>query len=255
MCRSIENAEILDNGVIDLGGKMLLPSDVECVTLFLTCSSHENWENLNLWGCYLQDHGVHMLHHGLKNGNATIKTLWLNNNAFTESSSSSISDITISCRVQSLWINGNKYIGEDERLLPIISDPSSMLEELHMESINLSSNAAVKLFTALSDSKKLRVLWIGDNNITDEACDAIIMAMKKNTSLVKLAMYRNPISGECAQLIVQALQHNSTLQHLGLHYNYPEDVKERITSSAEEVNKKRESYDCQVKLKLIFSNW
>ena len=58
-CRSIENAEIFDDSIIDLGGNILLPSDVECVTLFLTCSSHKNWENLNLWGCYLQDHGVH----------------------------------------------------------------------------------------------------------------------------------------------------------------------------------------------------
>ena len=85
--------------------------------------------------------------------------------------------------------------------------------------------------------------------------DAIIMAMKKNTSLVKLTMYHNPISGECAQLIVQALQHNSSLQHLGLQYDYPEDVKEKIGILAEEVNKKRESRECQVKLRLNFSNW
>ena len=75
------------------------------------------------------------------------------------------------------------------------------------------------------------------------------MAMK-NTSLVELYMHDNPISGECAQLIVQALQHNNTLQILWLPGSYCEDVKEMIRLSAEEVNKKRESRDCQVKLEI-----
>ena len=68
-------------------------------------------------------------------------------------------------------------------------------------------------------------------------------------------MYHNPISDDCAQLIVQALQHNSTLKHLGLHYGYPQDSKERIRLLAEEVNKKRETHGCQVRLEIVFSNW
>ena len=120
-----------------------------------------------------------------------------------------------------------------------------------MRSTKLSSIAAIKLFTALSEGKKLRILYIAHNAITDEACDAIIMAMKKNTSLGELYMQRNPISGECAQLIVQALQHNNTLQQLELRW-YSLDFKERIRLSAEEVNKKRESRNCQVKLEITF---
>ena len=116
----------------------------------------------------------------------------------------------------------------------------------------LSSNAAIKLFTALSEGKKLRVLGIHHNSITDEACDAIIMAMKKNTSLVELFMYDNPISEECAQKIVQALQHNNTLHQLWLPFRYSEDIKIKIILSAEEVNKKRESHECQVKLSVDY---
>ena len=44
-----------------------------------------------------------------------------------------------------------KTIGEDERLYSIISDPSSMLEELYMYSTKLSSSAAIKLFTACTE--------------------------------------------------------------------------------------------------------
>ena len=147
-----------------------------------------------------------------------------------------------------LNISNNNTVGEDERLYSIMSDPSSMLEVVFMNSTKLSSSAAIKLFTALSDGKKLRVLDIANNDITDEACDAIIMAMKNNTSLVELDMYRNPISGECAQLIVQALRHNNTLQRLMLP-SYSDGVKEMIRLSTEEVNKNKES---QVKLKITF---
>ena len=149
--------------------------------------------------------------------------------------------------MKTLDIDYNKTVGEDEKLYSIVFDPSSMLEELYMNSTKLSSNAAIKLFTALSEGKKLRILLISHNSITDEACDAIIMAMKKNTSLVRLDMEGNPISEECTQLIVEALQHNNTLQLLWLPY-YSKDAKKRIRLSVEEVNKKRESRECQVKL-------
>ena len=250
MCRSIENAETLNfsSKILSLRDITLSPSDVECMTVFLTCSSHKEWKRLDLEGSYIQDYGVNILHRGLTSCDVTITSLWLWNNGLTESSSSAISDITISCRVMELDIDGNKTVGEDERLYSIISDPSSMLEVLYMNSTSLSSNAAIKLFTALSEGKKLRKLWISHNNITDEACDAIIMAMKKNTSLVELEMNGKRISGECAQLIVQALQHNNTLEYLHLPAGYSEDIKERIRLSADEVNKKRESCQCQVKL-------
>ena len=253
MCRSITNAKTLDfsSKRMILWNTRLSPKDVECVTVFLTCSSHKEWEKLHLGDCYIQDHGVHILHRGLTNFSVTIISLWLWSNSLTESSSAAISDVTISCRVKQLSISDNNTVGEDERLYSIISDPSSVLEELYMYKTKLSSNAAIELFAALSDNKKLKILSISKNDITDEACDAIIMAMKKNTSLVELRMHSNPISGECAQLIVEALQHNNTLHLLELPCNSV-DVNERIRSSAEEVNKKRESRICQVKLKITY---
>ena len=253
MCRSIESTKSLNfnTKTINLFYNTLSPSDVECVTVFLTCSSNKKWEKLDLQQCYIQDHGVQILYRGLTSCDVTVRVLDLNSNGLTESSSSAISDITISCRVKVLNISYNT-IGEDERLYSIISDPSSMLEKLYMNSTKLSSSRAIKLFTALSEGKKLRVLYIADNDITDEGCDAIIMAMKKN-SLVTLHMHGNPISGEYAQLIVQALQHNNTLRYLYLpRYSY--DVEVRIRLSAEEVNEKRRSR-CQVNLKIIFFYW
>ena len=117
-----------------------------------------------------------------------------------------------------------------------------------MWSTKLSSSAAIKLFTALSEAKKLKILEINNNDVADEACDSIIMAMKKNTTLVQLSICSNPIGVDCAQLIVQALQHNNILQQLCLNRDYPCDVKEKIELLQEEVNKKREACENHVML-------
>ena len=181
-CRYIKNLETFNSKTISIHIDELSPNDIECLTVFLTCSSHKVWYKLNFYHCYIQDLDVHMLHYGLTSCDVTITTLWFSYNNLTKSFSTVISDITISCKVKALWINGNKPIGEDERLYAIISNPSSLLEELCMTFTKLSSGAAVKLFTALSEGRKLKTLYINNNEITDEVCDAIIMAMKKNTS-------------------------------------------------------------------------
>ena len=250
MCKLIEQATKLDQQQIDLSSMRLSPSDLECLTTFLTCSSHKEWKMLYLWNCHVQDHGLEILQRGLRSNNVNITHLRLQFNGLTAVSSSAISDLTISCRVKILNISYNKTVGEDDRLYRILTDYSSMVEQLYMWSTNLSSSAAIKLFTSLSKTKKLKILWINHNNITDEACDAIIMTMKKNTSLVTLSMYNNPISGECAQLIVEALQQNNLLQLLRLNGGYRDDVKEKIRSLEEEINKKRTTHGCPVKLQI-----
>ena len=171
MCKSIEDTTLLGNQVIDLTHTRLLPSDVECLAIFLSSSSHKEWKKLDLSSCHIQDHGLQILQSGLRGSDVTITELWLWDNDLTAVSSSAISDLTISCRVKILYIGGNNIDGEDDRLYRIITDQSSMVEVLDMSYNNFSSNGAIKLFTALSDGKKLRMLWIDNNNITDEACD------------------------------------------------------------------------------------
>ena len=252
ICKFIENARTFNSEIINVENTRLSPIDVEHVTVFITCSLHKEWKELNMRGAHIQDHGIRLLHRGLANCDVAIETVRLDWNSLTKFSSFAISDITIRCRVKVLIINGNKTISEDERLYSIISDPSSILEELHMNYTKLSSNAAVKLFAALRENRKLKVLNTSNNNITDEACSAFTAAIKMNASLAKLRIYDNPISGQCAHFIIQALQFNNTLQLIYFNHDYPDDIMERIMLAAEEVNKKRETCNCQVKLKLKF---
>ena len=252
ICKTIEQSVKFSDKVIDLGGTRLTASDVECVTVFLTSSSHKESVGLNLWNCYIQDHGLHILHRGLLHcRNVTIDQLDLGYNGITTQSSSLISDITVKCKVKVLWIDGNNTIGEDEKLYSMLSHPSTILQELDMEDTQLSSRAAIALFTAVKDNNKLKVLDIHINAITDDACDAITTALKSNNCLVTLYMTDNPLTGEAIVTIVNTLKVNNTLSLLGLP-QCPEGIKKTISSLQEVINKNRESRGCQVKLMIYY---
>jgi len=235
---------------IDLNHTSLSPYDIECVTLFLTCSPHKEWKELNLSWCNIQDVGLRILHRDLTLHNVTIRILDLSHNGLTKSSSSSIKDIIIHCRVEELDISYNRTIGEDPALYDMLSLPSSRLVRLHMWSTSLSSSSAIILFTALAKRNKLQYLNININLITDEVCDVIATTMV-DTSLVELWMSGNKISVEAVLQLVQAIKKNNTLQVLGLPF-YTEDVEKMIRSLEEEVNKNRESRGCQTKLDIYF---
>ena len=251
ICKTIEQSVKFSDKEINLYYTRLTASDVECVTVFLTSSSKE-WVGLNLLGCYIQDHGLHILHRGLLHcKNITIDQLELTLNGLTTQSSSLISDITVKCKVKKLGIDGNRTIGEDEKLYSMLSHPSTILEELYMYNTQLSSRAAIALFTAVKDNNKLKMLHIDYNAITDDACDAITTALKSNNCLVTLYMDHNPLTGEAIVTIVNALKVNNTLSLLGLP-QCPEGIEKTISSLQEVINKNRESRGCQVKLMIEY---
>jgi len=251
LCKSIY-AKCFHNKEIDLNTINLSHYDVECITLFLTCSPCKEWKKLCLYYCHIGDHGLLVLHRDLSCSDVTIKELDLSCNGLTRLSSSHISEIVIHCRVEMLWISGNHTIGEDFALYNMLTDHSSMLVRLGMGLVSLSSPSAITLFTALAQGNRLQWLYINSNNINDEARDAIVASLKKSTSLLKLWMWHNMFSEEAAQDLVQALHNNSTIQFLRLP-NYPEDVEETIRSLQEDIIKNRESKGCQTKLEIRFS--
>ena len=224
-------------------------SDVESLTYFLTSSFCNEWQTLNLLFCCIQDHGLHILYRALNISNIIITELILCFNYLTESSSSFISDIVINCRVKKLCINGNENIGENEQLYSMLSNPDSILEELSMYFTKLSSNGAIKLFTALRKNSKLKGLSVSNNKITDSACDTIAMALSC-TTLVSLRMWDNQIGTDAILSIVRALEFNNTLELLRLP-SYPEDIKKLLISLQTRINNRRKE-QCYSVLKLEF---
>ena len=256
VCRSIENAAIFNSKIIRINISSittLSPSDVVCLTMFLTCSSHKEWHELNLDKCYIQDQGVQILNRELTSCNFTITILNLRSNGLTKSCSPAIIGIIISCRVEELWIDFN--ICDSEKFISIISNPFSTLEVLGIITTSIPSSGVIKLFTALSETTcKLRKLVIGYvSRFTDEVCVAIIMAMMTNTSLNLLYMCGDSkVSEGHAQLLVQTLQHNNTLEWLSLPIATTKDVKLYINLLVEEVNVIRKDRGCEETLHVEF---
>ena len=187
----------------------------------------------------------------MKNSGIIITKLWLDSDGLTSSSSSLISDIVVSCKIKVLWIDGNKFVGEDDGFHSMFSDPTSVLEMLHMADAKLSASEAINLFSALPIGNKLKVLWITSNEISDEAAQVISETLEHNTSLTTLKMGGNPFTKEAAQLIVSGLHCNNTLKELGLP-GYAEEIKAKIEIQIRIVNEKRKKQACRVNLKVTF---
>ena len=254
MCDTIEQAEIFHDKIIYLTDTTLTASDMECLSLFLTSSFNKEWKRLNFSGCYIQDKGMNILHRGLHHSNdITINQLWLINNGLTTQSSSLISELTVKCKVQELDISGNEFIGEDQQLYSVLTDPFNVLEYLNMWHTSLSSSAAIALFSALKGNNKLKKLDIQNNDITDDAFDAIATALESNSCLVTLTMCSNPLSSEAIINIARCLEANNTLQLLGVS-DCPEGIQENIISVQNIVNARRKSQGYLVELKIEFSN-
>ena len=246
ICRDIVNANIFDGRTINLRGISLTPSDVECLTLILIQSPHQEWEEVDMHGCNIEDRGIVILHQGLMNHNIIIKRLSLSYNNLTKSSSSKIHDIVIHCAVQVLAIRYNPAISKDTNFFSsLLSDPNSKLEELYMSNTNCTPSSTVtNMFSALEENKKLKTLQIINNNITDDDCNAIVEALQKNTSLVELNISGNQINAKSAKRIIQALADNNTLEYLALPWYKPKHQKD-FTKLAKRVSKKR---DCRLDL-------
>ena len=253
ICKTIEKSIIFRSKVIDLSDTRLTAGDVECFTVFFTSSFCKEWMRLNLSYCYIQDHGLHILHRGLLcSSNVTIDKLWLSHNGLTTQSSSLIGDIIVHCKVKALWIEGNYTTERNKQLYSMLTNPSTMLKQLIMSNTKLSSSGAMHLFGALTNNNKLKELYINHNDINDDACDAITTTLERNSCLVTLFMYNNPLSNEGMVNIVNGLKGNNTLEWLRLPRCYHKNIKKRISSLQEDINKNRESRGCQAKLRIYY---
>ena len=252
LCKIIDKSVAYRKREIDLSLHTLTPEILHCVVGFLTLSRNKIWEWIKLSDCFMQDHGLHILHNGLPH-DITINTLWLQNNWLSPQSSSLVSDITIKCKVKELWVSENYTIGENEQLYSMLSNSSTVLEKLFINLINLSSRGAIHLFKALKDNNTLKELVIAHNFITDDASDAIVTALEKNSCLVKLHMGTNALTGEAMVKIVKSLKVNKMLTELVLT-NCHWDRKKEISCLQEVINKERASQGSQAKLEIYYSH-
>ena len=254
MCRTIERK--FSNGIIDFPITTLSTNDIENIATLLSCSSIKQWKRLDLVSCHIRDAGLHIIHRTITSSLAssiTIEVLWLNYNDLSSSSDGCLADIVITCGVKWLDIGSNKTIGQTEEFFPTILSPSSMIERLDIDRIQLSNTAAILIFTLLKEKTKLKMLFMAYNNVTDDACDVIAETLQVNSTLEYLNIHGNKISKEAILLIINSLRHNNTLTLLNIPYDYSKGDKKQILQLCDIVNKERKRRGCQAKLNVKFS--
>ena len=252
VCRTIERK--FSDGIINFSLTTLSTNNIENIAIFLTCCSIKQRKQLMLMGCHIRDAGLHIVHRIITPSSITIEKLWLDSNDLSSSSDSCLTDIVITCGVKLLSISYNKFIGQTEEFFStILSSTSSMIEELHIKNINLSTTAAIMIFTLLKEKKtKLKKLEMADNDITDNVCNVIAETLQVNSTLEYLNIYGNKISAESSQLILNSLRNNNTLTVLNLPDDYSRDDNKQITTLRDSINEERRDRGCQVNLSIEF---
>ena len=251
VCRTIESK--FSYGIMDFHYTTLSTNDIENIAAFLTCCSIKQWKVLDLSDRHIRDAGLHIIHRIITPSSITIEKLFLQGNNLSSSSDGCFTDIVITCGVKVLDISKNKTIGQTEEFFStILSSPSSMIESLDIHGINLSTRAAIMIFTLLKEKKtKLKVLVMTNKDITDDVCDVIAETLQVNSTLVYLDIQDKKISKEASQLILNSLRHNNTLTLLSLPH-YSEDDEKQILRLQDIVNEERKHCGCQVKLNVTF---
>ena len=250
MCKHISEAACFSGNVISLRGIPLLPSDINCLGLFLTNTHIKRvWKRLELLSCNIRDVGCRILHHAITHSaSITIENVHLLANSLTSASAHYISGIVISCKAKLLYLSGN-ILGETDGLSNILKD--SVLEEIYVHGNKLNSSSAISLFKQLEIGSHLRMLSLMHNDIHDNASDEIATALQMNDSLQSLWINANPLSGEAALSIVKALQNNNRLQLLTFPlYSY--EFSKSIRKEAKCVNSIRRKRGCYVELNIEF---
>ena len=247
----VEQLPCFKDKTIELMHSKMLQGDGECVAEFVSSSSIKAWLEVNLSYCDICGH-IHTMYYILSRCNdVTIKVLQLNYSHLSDVHASCVSGIVVNCKVQKLFINGNRGIGESEQLYFMLRSPSTNLKDLHMCNVKLSNNGAIYLFRALQHNNTLKELILENNDIANDACEAITTALQMNNCLAKLFIWKNPLGSVAFEFILHALKNNNSLERLALSY-HNETTNRKIRYLQEVVNKTREDRRCQVKLSIEF---
>ena len=240
LCKVLSNS--FDSGVINISCNGLLPHQMVSLGFFLS-RSHRKWKKLNLDGCYIGDHGMNIIHQylcGDKANKQETTNIDLSNNDLTGASSHLIADIISHLQPHTLMLDHNNITnvrdistavittstvkvlnmmgnGLTAQEAVAISDMMICLEKLDIDDNELGDHGAELLSEGITNTKTLKVLYIGGNYIGPSGSAAIANALTNNTSLEELGMSSNEVGQDGATTIAKAITNNKTLIILSLY--------------------------------------
>ena len=242
-----------DSGVINISVR-LLPHQVVSLGFFLS-RSHRKWKGLNLFQCFIGDHGMSIIHQylcGDKTNKQEITEFNLGENSLTGASSHLIADIISHLQPHTLWLYGNNITnvrdistvvintftvkelsmmcnGLTAQEALAISDMLVCLEELDIGENELGDHGAELLSEGIRGTTTLRVLNIEYNFIGSSGTIAIANALRSNASLKELYMGGISIEWNEAMGLGNAITNNKMIKILALGLGYEDYLSDGTT--------------------------
>ena len=238
-----------DSGEINISLYRLLPHQVVSLGFFLS-RSQRKWKELNLESCYIEDHGMSIIHQylcGDKTNKQEVTEINLAGNDLTGASSHLIADIISHLQPHTLQLYDNKITNVRDISIAVINtstvkvlsirgngltaqeavaicDMMICLEELYINDNELGEHGAELLSEKIRNIKTLRILNIQNNNIGSSGTIAIANALIGNLSLEVLHMDGDPIGQDEAMALGNAIANNKMIKTLALCYGEEEYV-------------------------------
>ena len=200
------------NSII-LTGYKLQPYQVTSLGFFLS-KSRKEWEELNLYNCYILDHGANILYNYLVCNEVTIKKINLCNNNLTAASSSFIGNLITNVKANCALLSNN-IINIDG--ITAATPKTNFLKELWLMETGITKHEARSLVKLLDIG--LVELYIGRNKLGDEGADILSHAVCKSTTLKVLDISSNEIKANGTKAMALALQNSKSLNTLWIGGN------------------------------------
>jgi len=208
LSKSLESEIILCN-------VWLLPYRVTSLGFFLS-QSKRNWKVLDLSRCYIEDHGINILHHYLLGYKIRIKSVILIENNLTRTSSPLLCDIISHLQLHELTIDIDEIYMSDIGTAVI---GSGTVIKLSLYS-RLKCIPAIKLSATSDMIMHLQRLCFSRNIVNDNAAVILSKALAKSKTLKELDLSKNCIGDIGSKAIANSLKHNASLEVLNLAYNF-----------------------------------
>ena len=205
-----ENIRIKNTICLDYLNRPLLPSDITCLTTFLTYSPVKHWMILSFYLCYIGDAGLRILHQSLVTSGVTIKELTFHTNLLTSQSEEAVVEVVSSCQIEILILSYNNFTNG----LDLTNN--STLSTLFLSYNDMSSKGASRLFSTLKSNKSTSLLrlYVDNNDIDDEAVNDIVQFLMEDYVLQILNISGNWFTEQGIIRILRSLYGNTTLRAL-----------------------------------------
>jgi Ran GTPase-activating protein (RanGAP) involved in mRNA processing and transport len=167
---------------------------------------------------HLRAEGIWALAVSLR-GNKSLKTLDLRFNRINPTASEMLCDLISETAIRTLRLSGNPLGDDTIRLLADRLKGNSVLRELELNEVQMTSQGFISLCNALKENNRLEKISLSDNRLCPLAMRAFAELLGQNAALFEVGMKNCLIDDEGCEYLADGIASNATLTDLDISGN------------------------------------